>query len=287
MLLQARPTGLISAILDVGAGLRLDHLTSVHALIAALLAGSAVGLLMKAPRSRWPTPPEVGGERWRTALPRPALLIARPDAASLPYRVAVASAAALGIGLGLRSEGQVWGLLSWLVMPVAALVGVVVLGRLEPGRSRQRRQRLILDLPHALELLSASLAAGLPLRLATAAVADACDGPVAEDLGQVLTRVELGVGDADAWLTLRDHPQWGTAAVDLARSVESGTMMVEVLVHHAREARGRRRASMEVAAKAVGVRSVLPLMTCFLPAFLLVGVIPTVASALINALSWT
>jgi len=98
--------------------------------------------------------------------------------------------------------------------------------------------------------------------------------------------VELGVGDAEAWLTLRHHPLWGPAAVDLARSVESGTMMVEVLVHHARDARARRRAAMEIAAKAVGVRSVLPLMTCFLPAFVLVGVIPTVASAVLHALSW-
>jgi hypothetical protein len=31
------------------------------------------------------------------------------------------------------------------------------------------------------------------------------------------------------------------------------------------------------------VRSVLPLMTCFLPAFLLLGVLPTVVSAVLHA----
>jgi hypothetical protein len=31
------------------------------------------------------------------------------------------------------------------------------------------------------------------------------------------------------------------------------------------------------------VRSVLPLMTCFIPAFLLLGVVPTVVSAVVQA----
>jgi hypothetical protein len=33
------------------------------------------------------------------------------------------------------------------------------------------------------------------------------------------------------------------------------------------------------------VRSVLPLMTCFLPAFLLIGVVPAVVSAISHALT--
>jgi pilus assembly protein TadC len=199
----------------------------------------------------------------------------------------VASGAALAVGLALRGLGGGGGgpeLVNWAVPAILALAGVVGLGRLEPSAARQRRTRLIFDLPQALELLSACLAAGMPLRQATRAIAASFDGPVSEDLGRLLVLVDLGISDADAWRSLRSHPQWGSAAADLARSVESGTMMVEVLMHHARASRDLRRAALEVKAKAVGVRSVLPLMTCFLPAFLLVGVIPTVASAVLNAL---
>ena len=71
----------------------------------------------------------------------------------------------------------------------------------------------------------------------------------------------------------------------LGRSVESGTLLVTTLRHHAVQARERRQASLQVVARSVGVRSVLPLMTCFIPAFLLLGVVPTVASALSRALS--
>lgn len=209
---------------------------------------------------------------------------ARPDAAPLRRRVLTASAGGLAVVIAAQTFGGVVALGGWVLLPILVVAATVGLGWLEPVGARRQQQRLVQDLPQALELLSACLAAGMPLRRATRSVAACFDGPVADGLGGVLVLVDLGVSDVEAWRTLRAHPQWGPAAIDLARSVESGTMMVEVLVHHARDARTRRRADLEVRAKAVGVRSVLPLMICFLPAFMLVGVVPTVASAVLNAL---
>jgi hypothetical protein len=80
-----------------------------------------------------------------------------------------------------------------------------------------------MELPQALELLAGCIAAGLPVRTACAAVVQSFDGPVADDLGQVLSLMDLGVADAEAWRTLHDHPQLGLVAADLSRSVESGT----------------------------------------------------------------
>jgi pilus assembly protein TadC len=56
-------------------------------------------------------------------------------------------------------------------------------------------------------------------------------------------------------------------------------MLAETLFSHAESARVARQAAIEASAKAVGVRCVLPLVLCFLPAFLLLGIIPTVVSA--------
>ena len=109
---------------------------------------------------------------------------------------------------------------------------------------------------------------------------EAFDGPVADDLGRALALADLGVAESEAWSTLARHPQLGSAASDLSRCVESGTLMVEALSRHSAAARDARRAALVVRARSVGVRSVLPLMTCFIPAFLLLGVVPTVASAL-------
>ena len=142
-----------------------------------------------------------------------------------------------------------------------------------------------MDIPHALELLASCLGAGLPLTSATAAVVSVYTGPVREDLSTVLRLIDLGVSEADAWRTLRGHPELGSVAVDLARSAQWGTTLVDTLNHHARAARQRRQAALQVAARSVGVRSVLPLMTCFLPAFLLIGIVPAVVSAISHALT--
>ena len=167
---------------------------------------------------------------------------------------------------------------------VVAPSGVLALGWVEPQSARRRRDQLIMEVPQALELMAACLGAGLPARTACAAVVRTFDGPVGDDLGQVLALLELGVGDVAAWRTLHDHPQLGLAAADLARSVESGTSMVQGLRHHAAAAREVRRSERQVLARAVGVRSVLPLMMCFIPSFLLLGIVPAVVSAVFNAL---
>jgi pilus assembly protein TadC len=204
---------------------------------------------------------------------------------SVGRRTVVSVPVAGCVVLALARAGIVTSSVGWVLVLPLVLIVIISLGRLEPARSRRRRQQLIMETPQALELLGCCLAAGLPLRGAVAAVTTAYEGPVAEDLGRVLRMIELGAPDADAWRDLRGHPQLGAAAIDLARSVESGTRLVETLNHHARSARADRRAALQVRARAVGVRSVLPLMICFLPAFLLLGVLPAVVSAVLKALS--
>ena len=251
------------------------------ALLCAGCAGLAVFLLLDPPAGlRGLGAP--GGRRSGRLVQ---VLAGRADAAPLRLRLLVGSLAVGGLEGGLlRLTGPSPG---WLVLPVAlAAVAVVALGWLEPVAVRRRRHQLVLETPQALELLAACLAAGLPVRAACRAVVDAFDGPVAEDLGRVVALTDLGVGDVEAWRSLTQHAQLGPVAADLARSVESGTLLVEGLRQHAHAARRRRQAALEVAARGVGVRSVLPLMCCFLPAFVLLGVVPSVASALARALSF-
>jgi pilus assembly protein TadC len=167
---------------------------------------------------------------------------------------------------------------------VVAVGCAALLGSLEPMPARRRREQLVSETPQALELMATGLAAGMPVRTAGRVVADAFDSAVGGELRRVLALVELGASDADAWRTLHSHPQLGPAAQDLSRSVESGTKMAEALRRHAAAAREARRTSLVVRARSVGVRSVLPLMMCFIPSFLLLGVVPTVVSSVVAAL---
>lgn len=253
----------------------------LRVLVSAALAGLTVFLLLSPPPRRLDLGVPARRARGRAAR----LFGGRADATPLPTRALVAGlgAAALGV-LAHRFvvPEAAWWLLVLLTAPMATAL-TLALGWLEPGAARRRRHRLVLQTPQALDLLAACLAAGLPVRSAVAAVVAAFDEPLAHDLGRVQALTELGASDADAWKTLSDHPQLGPAAADLARSVESGTLLVDGLRHHAAQARDQRQAALQVAARSVGVRSVMPLMCCFIPAFMLLGVVPTVASALTHA----
>jgi len=254
------------------------------ALLCAGFVGLAMFLLLRHPAGQLGRMTHRRSRLARAVRPLVRLLRGRADAPPLIRRVLLSMACALALGLvGARIDGWFGGLL-WFAMPVVAATGVLALGWVEPRSTRRRRQQLIMEVPQALELMAACLGAGLPARAACAAVVRTFDGPVADDLGQVLGLLELGVGDVVAWRALRDHPQLGLAAADLARSVESGISMVEGLRHHACGAREARRSELQVRARAVGVRSVLPLMTCFIPSFMLLGIVPAVVSAVFNAL---
>ena len=95
----------------------------------------------------------------------------------------------------------------------------------------------------------------------------------------------MAAPSAQAWSELADDEVWGPVARDVARSARSGTSLVEVLYVHADEARLARREVTLQRARTAGVRSVVPLMACFLPAFILVGVVPIIAGLLERLLS--
>jgi pilus assembly protein TadC len=264
----------------------LTGLTTVSrtALLCAGFAGLAVFLLLRHPARQLRRMTPRKSMLAVAVAPLMRLLRGRADAPPLVHRVLLSMACVLALGLaGARMDGWLGGLV-WFAMAMVAATGVLALGWVEPQATRRRRQQLIMEVPQALELMAACLGAGLPARTACAAVVRTLDGPVADDLGQVLALLELGVADVTAWRALHDHPQLGRAAGDLARSVESGTSMGEGLRHHAAAAREARRSELQVQARAVGVRSVLPLMMCFIPSFMLLGIVPAVVSAVFNAL---
>jgi pilus assembly protein TadC len=183
-------------------------------------------------------------------------------------------------------------LLGWPWGPLAGVLGALGvylgLGRLEPGALQARRGREVGDLPLACDLLAGCLASGATLPAAAAASAAALGGPLADRLGEVSARLRLGAPPPEAWAAFARAPGRGPAARehrralgDVSRAVsaaaESGAPLSDVLAGLAEDARARALLAARLRARAVGVRAVLPLGLCFLPAFVLLGVVPLVA----------
>jgi Flp pilus assembly protein TadB len=205
----------------------------------------------------------------------------RPDPAPRTSTQVLASATG-GVGLAL----VVGGAAGLLLGTVGGALALVLLRRLEPRSARERRERLAADLPTAIDLLAACLAAGRPPAPALAAVAGAVGDPLAAELGTVGVRLDLGAEPVGVWSDVAAGP--GPLAAlgrTMARSLETGAPMADGLGLLAADLRRRRRAATEQRARSVGVCAAAPLGLCFLPAFVLVGVVPAVVSAF-SAMSW-
>ncbi|MFD0900232.1 type II secretion system F family protein [Actinomadura sediminis] len=149
--------------------------------------------------------------------------------------------------------------------------------RLGGAERARRRARLIADLPVAVDLLAACLRGGTPWQDAVDAVADAIGGPLGEELDRVSVQIRLGADPATAWLALTAEPTLAPLARAAVRATSHGAALAPSLARLARDQRRTSRAAAAGRARAAGIRVLAPLGLCFLPAFVLLGVVPAVA----------
>lgn len=186
---------------------------------------------------------------------------------------AVRAAAGLaGVGAGLVVGG--------LPGLVVGLGVCVLLDRglrsMEPAALRRQRARVRRDLPAAVDLLAACLCAGATVEAATTSVARAVGGPVGSALHDVDRAVSLGTPAVEAWAALAIDSELEGLARAMTRTVRGGAPAADVLGDLADDLRDQRRSDGLQAAQRVGVHAVAPLAVCFLPAFVLLGVVPLV-----------
>lgn len=230
--------------------------------LAALLASAAV-LVLAAPRDRSRLakvlPAAAGhGRRLRVALDPP---IAACTLTGVVLALVVVAPLGPVLGAGL------------------AVGGPRLLRRLEPRRERVARERLLADLPLALDLLASCLAGGAPLPAAARAVAGALPGPAGGRLSAVSAALDVGSPPAEAWRLLAGSAPGdplAPASRALVRASDGGAPVAQAISRLAGDARADAAARGEEAARRVGVLAVAPLGLCFLPAFVLLGVVPVV-----------
>ena len=133
-----------------------------------------------------------------------------------------------------------------------------------------------------LDLIAAALDVGLAPEGALAAVADDTPEPDRSRLHRALAIVDMAGSDA-AWHTLAADPVLGPLAQAFERSEQSGAPVAAMVRGLADEARRDRRSARLAEARRVGVRTAAPLGACFLPAFFLIAIVPTVIALLHSA----
>jgi len=224
---------------------------------SALVAALAAWLLVGAPRAVRPHP----AARRRTRPPRRI-----PGAVLAP--VAAGGAVALLLG---GAPGVALGLLLGIGVRIA-------LPRYEPTSRRREREQLERQAPLVVDLVAACLASGSPLEPALVAAAGAVGPPARAVLVSAVTGLQLGADPAMVWRDVARHEPLGGLARAVARSAETGAPLSDLLPRAAERARASHRARVEARVRTVSVRLTAPLGLAFLPAFVLLGVVPVVAA---------
>jgi len=145
---------------------------------------------------------------------------------------------------------------------------------IQPERVRQVGAGV--SVPVIMELLAAALSVGVSVPRALAATGNAIGGSAGLELARVARRLELGAGWRQAWGPAPANV--GIISDALRPAWEDGAAATESLRVAGEAARRAQQDAARVAAGRLGVRLVLPLGLCLLPAFVLIGLVPMLLS---------
>src|SRR5262249_47000824 len=124
------------------------------------------------------------------------------------------------------------------------------------------------------------LRAGAPPEHAVGCAGRAVAGPLGADLERVERALRLGAPADEAWTHLGPLDACRRMARAAVRSEDSGAALAGALGPVAGDLRADRLIGADADGRRPGVLIVLPLGLCFLPAFVLAGLVPVIVAVL-------
>jgi Flp pilus assembly protein TadB len=185
---------------------------------------------------------------------------------------------------------------AWLVpglfgLPAGAATVLLLRRRLRPSHPsaaqlRAREEGLLLaQLPLTADLLAACLGSAASPAQAAEAVARTVGEPMESRLAAASAELALGGSPTACWERFgQDSSLLGALARCLARTTRSGSPPAVPLQGLAAAQRAAAQRAAHARVKRAGVLATMPLGLCFLPAFVLIGIVP-VAAGLVSSLA--
>jgi pilus assembly protein TadC len=239
----------------------------VTVLLAAALAAGGVALLL--------TPPPAPGPSARASRP------GRAAGGGLGGPAASLASAVLAGGALSLLVGGATGLLVGAAGAVGAALLLRGLARRDSRASPVDEQQVAL----AADLVAAVVEAGLPVPAAVAAVAAHLRGPTAQVLSGAARLLSVGAAPESALAALLADPASARVGRALLAALDGGASPVPMLEAAAAAQRDRARSTLVARSRAIGSKAALPVGLCFLPAFVLVAIVPVVVGGLSSVLA--
>ena len=187
--------------------------------------------------------------------------------------------------LGVAVALSVGGVVGAVVGALVAFVLPLLLRRFEPAHRRSEREQCEQDAAVLAQVLALAVAGGATLdqALRHSILVLVNRKHSLHHLQRLERALERG-GGAEAWRDLAGRvPAWRGIAMPIARTLATGAPIAEVLHVRAQIVRDHAQDALMTRVRRLGVVLVLPVGLMLMPAFLLLGVVPIVAS-LIHAL---
>jgi pilus assembly protein TadC len=180
------------------------------------------------------------------------------------------AAAAAGAASSIAVAGPVTGTLAaGILAPMAAILAGKLADRPPPSRPDAA-------VALALDLAAAALSSGQHVPSALNLTAPVLPGALAAQWRRTAALLALGADPQRAWAALGEHPALAPVAAAARRSADSGARLARTFTQLAEDTRAEVQADALARANRAGVLAMAPLGLCFLPAFLCLGIVPTV-----------
>jgi Flp pilus assembly protein TadB len=150
--------------------------------------------------------------------------------------------------------------------------------------SRSRTDPRHTELAVACDLTAAALRAGSPVPSAVQHVGEVLEGPLAASLTQIGRELSAGVAPKQAWQRLVRLDAARRLVNAALRTSESGAAMSGALTRCADDLRADAEHERQAQVQRASVLLMLPLGLCFLPAFLLAGLVPVILAVVSEVL---
>ena len=172
-----------------------------------------------------------------------------------------------------------------MILLIAATASAVLWGAGPPARPGPKEpgdgtapvlSSDVASVPLLLELLGTALDSGLSIQGAMQVVAEVAEDKMRTNLLQVVAGLRIGASWQDSWAGSADDEGIEQIHDALSFGALTGAPAATLLYAQARQYRAAATRDAQKRAAALGVKLVLPLGLCSLPAFIAVGVVPVV-----------
>lgn len=190
---------------------------------------------------------------------------------------------ALGLAVGLMNFIGSPGLLGFVILVVATVIGYVAPDKIIEGKAKERQKEIERELPDLLDQVTISIESGVSFESALARIGHSTEGALPEEVTRTVQDIALGVPRRDAYESLADRTDVEdvrkmTRAVN--QGEEYGIPMSEIVRNLASEMRVSRKLRAEEKANRIPVLMLLPLVFCIIPVLFVVILTPVILNVM-------